>query len=140
MEAVGPDAVDVLDSPRKLGRKEIVSEWICVTKTTSRRTDYSRVTRQLLNEWANSSRICRRVAVESALRMRRLERKRPRLPAQASAAGLQASRLGCSPPLYNSQSLNSAPPQENLEISASPGPRPYRKTSIVGKIVKFLSL
>ena len=51
VEAVGPDAVDVLDSPRKLGRKEIVSEWICVTKTTSRRTDYSRVTRQLLNEW-----------------------------------------------------------------------------------------
>ena len=47
MEAVGPDAVDVLDSPRKLGRKEIVSGWICMTKTTPHGTDYSRVTRQL---------------------------------------------------------------------------------------------
>jgi hypothetical protein len=47
VEAVGPDAVDVLDSPRKLGRKEIVSEWICLTKATTHGTDYSRVTRQL---------------------------------------------------------------------------------------------
>jgi len=33
VEAAGPDAVDVLDSPRKVGRKEIVSEWIWMTET-----------------------------------------------------------------------------------------------------------
>ena len=47
MGAVGPKAVAVMDSSGKLGRKEIVSEWICMTKTTPHGTDYSRVPRQL---------------------------------------------------------------------------------------------